>query len=585
MNESVKKFTGSVSSFWNTASTTKKMILVAIGVVAIVAIVVAARVSSGPTGAKVFDAPYRNTDDLDKAVALINNRGYKTFVSDDGVIRVESEEIAKKVRDQLSIEALTPGNTDEWESFYKRDWSATDKEQNIKQKNLLVKGLKKHIESLEGVRNADVILILPKKQVFASAQDKVSASITLNVDPSKTDLLTNKKKLKGLQRLILSGVQGLKEDDLVITDNEGNLLNDFQGMEAFDEITITQKQQKLRMDIEMKKKDSVLTALQKVMGEDRIADLSIDIDFDMSKISQESTEYSPIIKKADNPNTPYDDSEIIDTLPISEQKVDKTWQGTGYNPEGPAGVEGQTPPVYSDMSNVVGKSTETGITRNNAVNSTHTTKVLAPKPKKISMSFNVDGEWKIMRDPKNGKYLRKSIEEIDAEKPGDPGYGLLLKWRYIPVTDEELSQLTDLAKGAIGYDQLRGDTVNVTRIRADRSKAQQAQEDKYMQDEANKRTLLIVLVVVAVILVCFVLFRIVSKEMERRRRIREEELLRQQQAERERALWEARENTDNQVTMSVEDSRRAELQETAINLAKEHPEDVAMLIRTWLMEE
>ena len=28
-----------------------------------------------------------------------------------------------------------------------------------------------------------------------------------------------------------------------------------------------------------------------------------------------------------------------------------------------------------------------------------------------------------------------------------------------------------------------------------------------------------------------------------------------------------------------------ELLENAINLAKEHPEDVALLIRTWLMEE
>ena len=40
-----------------------------------------------------------------------------------------------------------------------------------------------------------------------------------------------------------------------------------------------------------------------------------------------------------------------------------------------------------------------------------------------------------------------------------------------------------------------------------------------------------------------------------------------------------------EVTMSVEERKRAELQENAIAMAKEHPEDVAMLIRTWLMEE
>ena len=71
---------------------------------------------------------------------------------------------------------------------------------------------------------------------------------------------------------------------------------------------------------------------------------------------------------------------------------------------------------------------------------------------------------------------------------------------------------------------------------------------------------------------------------ERRRRLREEEILRRQQAEREKALWEAKQD-GMEVTMSVEERKRAELQENAIAMAKEHPEDVAMLIRTWMMEE
>ena len=89
---------------------------------------------------------------------------------------------------------------------------------------------------------------------------------------------------------------------------------------------------------------------------------------------------------------------------------------------------------------------------------------------------------------------------------------------------------------------------------------------------------------VALVLVLFIVIRLVMRELERRRRLREEELLRQQQAAREQALWDAKEESVG-VTMSVEESRRAELQENAIAMAKEHPEDVAMLIRTWLMEE
>lgn len=92
------------------------------------------------------------------------------------------------------------------------------------------------------------------------------------------------------------------------------------------------------------------------------------------------------------------------------------------------------------------------------------------------------------------------------------------------------------------------------------------------------------MIVVSAILVIFVLVRIISKELERRRREREARLLAEQQAAREKALWDANEE-GMQVSMSVEETRRMELQENAITMAKEHPEDVAMLIRTWLMEE
>jgi flagellar M-ring protein FliF len=37
--------------------------------------------------------------------------------------------------------------------------------------------------------------------------------------------------------------------------------------------------------------------------------------------------------------------------------------------------------------------------------------------------------------------------------------------------------------------------------------------------------------------------------------------------------------------MSVEDRARMEMQEMVINMSREHPEDVAQLIRTWLLEE
>ena len=72
--------------------------------------------------------------------------------------------------------------------------------------------------------------------------------------------------------------------------------------------------------------------------------------------------------------------------------------------------------------------------------------------------------------------------------------------------------------------------------------------------------------------------------MARRRRIREEQLALEQQRMREAALRAAEEDGVD-VELSLEEKARLELQENAIRLAKERPNDVAQLLRTWLAEE
>ena len=155
---------------------------------------------------------------------------------------------------------------------------------------------------------------------------------------------------------------------------------------------------------------------------------------------------------------------------------------------------------------------------------------------------------------------------------------------YTPVSEEDLAQITQLVQGAIGYNRERGDIVTVTNIAFDRSEEFAAEDEAYRKAQRTRNAILFSLIGVAAVLILFILVRFISRELERRKRLREEEMLRKQQAEREQALWDAKEQ-GVEVTMSVEERRRAELQENAIALAKEHPEDVAMLIRTWLMEE
>ncbi len=567
MNEWFKKVWAKIKELWSKWKPIQKVILIGIIIVVIIAIIVTANMSSRPSAVRLFNAPITDQQNLTRILDRISEENIVANATTDGYITVEDERTSRRLREILISENLVPSNVDPWAGFYDRSWSTTDADQNVKLKNTIQKQLKQHLESISDIQMADVNIVLPEKQLFTADQEPVTASVILKVNPTSS-LLNDRKRILGIQRLILSAVEGLTEENLIISDSEGNQINDFEGMADSDRIDNVAKQQKLIRQEQVKLRASILKALQKTYGEDRCRDMNVAVEMDFSQKTSNSTEYSPITIKEDNPDTPYDDSEYRDTLPLSSQTVTREWQGTGYNPEGPAGVEGQNPPVYSDMSNVIGKSTETGVTQNNVINSKQTQEVSSPKIDRISVSVNLDGKWKKIKD-ENGNLI---IEDG------------AIKREYTAIPQNELEQARTLIEGAIGYDRNRGDLVAVTNIAYDRDSEFLAEDEAYFAAIQRRRTILLILAAVAVVLVGFILFRIISKEVERRRREREARLLAEQQAQREKALWDAKDD-EMKVTMSVEETRRMELQENAITMAKEHPEDVAMLIRTWLMEE
>ena len=567
MNEWLKKVTDGLKNMWSKWKPIQKVILFGIIIIVIIAIVASVKLSAKPATVRLFNAPVTDETSLTKILDRLSQENVNAYTNDSGYISVDDDKTARRMREILISENLVPSSVDPWAGFYDRSWSTTDADQNVKLKNTIQKQLKQHIEAIGDIQLADVNIVLPENQLFTADQNPVTASVILKTTP-QSSLLQDRKRVLGIQRLILSAVEGLREENLIITDSDGNQINDFEGMAESDRVSIIEKQQKLIRKQEVELRAKILKALQKTFGEDRCRDMNVAIEMDMSQKTSESKEFSPIVIKPDNPDTPYDDSEYRDYLPRSSQTVTKEWQGTGYNPEGPAGVEGQTPPVYSDMSNVIGKSTETGVSQNNELNEKTTQEISTPKIDKISVSVNLDGKWKKVKDD-NGNLV---IEDG------------AIKREYTPVSDEQKAEAVRLIQGAIGYNRERGDRVEVTNIPYDRDDEFEAEDAEYFAAIQRKRTILLVLIAIVVVLVGFILFRIISKEMERRRREREARLLAEQQAARERALWEAKDD-GMEVTMSVEETRRMELQENAISMAKEHPEDVAMLIRTWLMEE
>ena len=568
MNEWLKKVVASLKGLWSKWSLVQKIILFAVIVAVVVAFIVMMTFSAQPSDVPLFSVPITDEAARDKIIYRLDEENVSSNVNAAGLITVKDEATARRMRSILVREDLVPSNVDPWNLFDVERWTTTDFERNVNLRRSITEMVRQHIEALDDVDRANVVINVPEKTLLAADQDPTTASVVITPKPG-SDITTNKKKIEGIQKLLITSVPGLTAENISISDPSGVIINDFEGMESSERVDIIAKEQKLIKEQEMYYRARILAALQNTFSADRVRDLNVKIDMDMSKRQVSGTEYSPLVIKPDDPNTPYDDSEVRDYLPISTETVTKKWTGTGFNPEGPAGVEGQNPPVYSDMSNLIGTSEESGVKQNNVLNTAEYLEEKSPSIDRITVSVNIDGTWEKEYDEKGNLII-------------NPNGSIARK--YIPVDPAVLASTTSLIQSAIGYDRIRGDTVSVQNIQYDRS-AQFAEEDeKFKKAQQQRTTILVSIAGIAAILLAFVVIRLITRSIERRRRLKQEEMLRQSQLEREKTIWEA-EQAGMEVTMSVEERRRAELQENAVTMAKEHPEDVAMLIRTWLMEE
>lgn len=591
MNESIQKVIDKLKKAWTAWKPVQKAIAAGIVLAVIVVLVILFKGSSKPVTVPIFSSPVTEQEAREAIAFFLDEQNIKYTLSESGIFSVENEQTARRAR-TLAIDAgVVPRTVDVFDKMLDlSSWSTTDFERKAGDLQRVTNQLKNHIETIDDIESANVVVNPGKKGLYESQNEPASVSITLRFK-GRSDMAGDKNRMKGLQSLILNAVSGLTEDHIIITDSQGRKLNDFDGMADFDQLSLIEKTERMKIELAAKKQAQALNLLIRNFSADRVWAEAY-VEMNTSSKTSEKTVYSPIEITPQDPSKPYDTRVTRDYFPISSQTVTKEFTGTGYNPEGPAGVEGQNPPVYSDMSNVIGKSTETGVTQNNVINTEHTVEEVAPKIDRISLGATVDGIWRTITDG-NGKPVFITERNIEALRQQYPDWEDSTKYRfetghilrvYRPVTTEQLENMVDVIGAALGATDSNNYVVTVSHVQRDRTEIFDAEDSKIIASQNARRTIMFILVGIVVILIAFIVFRMITRELERRRRLKEEEILRRQQAERDKALWDAKQN-GMEVTMSVEERKRAELQENAIAMAKEHPEDVAMLIRTWMMEE
>ena len=227
------------------------------------------------------------------------------------------------------------------------------------------------------------------------------------------------------------------------------------------------------------------------------------MDFNWDKISEEQEEYTPIEMEKQDPAKPYNTRKVKDSLVISEKTTKENFQGHGWNPEGPAGTEGNTPPGYKASDDQFAKYSKKEDIKNHAVNKTNRKIDRDPYDiAKVSVAIAIDG---LQNLPKTAR--RRIMTWIRRRSRSRSR-----------LTQEELKKAENIVKKSINFNEGRGDQVAVENIMFDRSKYWESLRDEFRKKEQIKKILLAALIGVIALFVGFILFRAITKELERRRR-------------------------------------------------------------------
>ncbi len=562
----LKNLLRQIREVFNGLSMTKKIIVGVIALTVVIAFGVLFTVSGQDPKIVLFAD--LSADDFGQVTKKLEELSYEYSTSGTTSIFVNPDK-REEILTKLAQEDMIPKGIPGWKLFDMTNWTETDRELDVKYMRALQGAIVSHIQSLEPVEKAEVQIAMTEDSLYASENAEYSAAVTIHLAPGYENL--NQKTIKGIVYLVSRAVGSkLKPENVTVTDANGVIISDFDDeyTKNKEQLTLLEERRKHKEKERLRMLNDIKAGLERVFTADRVQIVSLNLEYNWDEISENHEEHTPIETVPDNPDTPYSERKFVESFTIAEKNTKENFQGHGWNPEGPAGTESNTPAGYKAADDQFAKYSKDENITNYAINKVQTNIKRDPFDiAKISVSVAIDNIQDLPRK-EDGTY------DLDPSK----------KPIQIPLTDDEKKQAKAIVEAAIGFKAARGDSVIVENIAFDHSKEWDALRNEYIRKEQTKRLLLAGLIGIFALFLGFVLYQAIRKEIARRRRIREEQLALEQQRMREAALRAAEEEGVD-VELSLEERARLELQQNAINLARERPDDVAQLLRTWLAEE
>jgi flagellar M-ring protein FliF len=270
--------------------------------------------------------------------------------------------------------------------------------------------LARTIEAIDSVATARVHLATPEPSLFVRDNAEPAASVMLRLQTGRS---LSDSQVRAIRHLVASSVPGLNAEQVSIIDQSGALLSQ-QGANGDD------RNFQLQTQMEDRYRQAIITLLTPVMGAGNFStEVHAELDLTESQATRETY--------------PKDD------VALRREEGNKT---SGNSPAPAIGIPGavsNTPPPATQVANTPGGAQATP----NPAPAAGAPQV----EEQYSRSFDVGREISVTHQP-TGRLKRVTVAvALNAAKPLKPA---------------ELQQIDALVKGAVGFDQQRGDNVAVS---------------------------------------------------------------------------------------------------------------------------